>query len=66
MVIQLRPTKAERSTSPVKEVPTSLDRTPRDRRQALTCRLPNQNQTRAQRASPSLGPSQPDKETPGL
>ncbi len=66
MVLQLRPTKAERSPSPVKEVPTSLDRTPRDCRQALTCRLPNQNRTRAQRASPSMGPSKPDKEAPEL
>ncbi len=39
---------------------------PRDCRQALTCRLPNQNQTMAQRASPSMGPSKPDKEAPGL
>ncbi len=52
--------------SPVKEVPTSLDRTPRDCRQAFTCRLPNQNWTRAQRASPSMGPSKPDKEAPEL
>ncbi len=61
-----RPRWAERSPSSVKKVPTSLDRTPRGRRQALTCRLPNQNQTRAQRASPSMGPSKPDKEAPGL
>ncbi len=56
----------EHSPSPVKEVPTSLDRTPRDCRQALTCRLPNQNQTRAQQASPSMGPSKPDKDAPEL
>ncbi len=43
------------------EVPSSLDRTPRDRRQALTCRLPNQNHSRAQRASSSMGPSKPVK-----
>ncbi len=40
--------------------------TPWDCRQALTCCLSNQNQTRAQRASPSMGPSKPDKEAPGL
>ncbi len=45
-LLQLRPTKAEHSPLPVKEVPASLDRTPRDRTQALICRLPNQNQTR--------------------
>ncbi len=66
VVLQLRPTKAEHSPSHVKEVPTSLDRTPRDCRQALTSCLSNQNQTRAQRASPSMGPSKPDKEAPGL
>ncbi len=66
VVLQLRPTKAERSPSPVKEVPTSLDRTPRDCRQALTCCLSTQNQTMAQQASPSVGPSKPDKEAPGL
>ncbi len=66
MVLQLHPTKAERSPSPVKEVFLPQDRTPRDCRQALTCRLPNQNQTRAQRASPSMGPSKPDKEAPEL
>ncbi len=66
VVLQLCPTKAERSPSPVKEVPTSLDRTPWDCRQALTCCLTNQNQTRAQRASPSMGPSKPDKEAPDL
>ncbi len=66
MVLQLRPTKAERSPLPCKEVPTSLDRTPRDCRQALTCRLPNQNQTRVERASPLMGPSKPYKEAPGL
>ncbi len=66
MVLQLRPTKAERSPSPVKEVPPSLDRTPRDCRQALTCCLSTQNQTMAQQASPSVGPSKPDKEAPGL
>ncbi len=49
------------SPSPVKEVPYSLDRTPRDHRQALTCRLPNQNHSRAQRASSSMGPSKPVK-----
>ncbi len=53
-------------TLPIVKVPTSLDRAPRDRRQALTCCLPNQNQTRAQRASPSMGPSKPDKEAPSL
>ncbi len=66
VVLQFRPTKAECSPSPVKEVPTSLDGTPWDCRQALTCCLSNQNQTRAQRASPSMGPSKPDKEAPGL
>ncbi len=66
VALQLHPTKAERSPSPVKEVPTSLDRTPWDCRQALTCCLSNQNQTRAQRASTSMGPSKPDKEAPGL
>ncbi len=66
MVLQLCLTKAERSPSPVKEVPTSLDRTPRDCRQALTCCLSNQYQTRAQQASPSMGPSKPDEEAPGL
>ncbi len=64
VVRQLRPTKAECSPSPVKEVP--LDRTPWDCRQALTCCLSNQNQTKAQLASPSMGPSKPDKEAPGL
>ncbi len=66
VVLQLRPTKAERSPSPVKEVPTSPERTSWDCRQALTCCLSNQIQTRAQRASPSMGPSKPDKEAPGL
>ncbi len=65
-VVQLRPTKAERSPLPVKEVPTSLDRTPKYCRQDLTCRLPNQNLTRAQQASPSMGPLKPDKKAPGL
>ncbi len=65
VVLQFRPTKAECSPSPVKEVPTSLDGTPWDCRQALTCCLSNQNQTRAQRASPSMGPSKPDKEAHG-
>ncbi len=65
MALQLRLTKAERSPSPVKKVPTSLDRTPRDHRQAYW-RLPNQYQTRVQRASPSMGPLKPDKEAPGL
>ncbi len=66
MVLQVHPTKAERSPSPVKEDPTSQERIPRDHRQALTCRLTSQNQTRAQRASPSMGPSKPDKEAPGF
>ncbi len=66
MVLQLRPTKAERSPSPVKEVPTSLDRTPRDCRQAFTCRLPNQKSDKGAASQSFDGSIEPDKEAPEL